>query len=508
MGGRAVEQCSGSIVTSRQLYSAVAASALVVYLGALWNGFALDDAIIIGQDPLVQSLSGLWRAFTRPYLMGAMYRPLTVATYVADWPVQSFAWYHAVNVLWHAAASVLVAALARRWIGSVGALVAGLLFAVHPVHVEAVANVVGRDELMAGCFALVAVYAALVRGSVGWSSAALSLGLLCKENAAVVPGLIVWGWALGIARPDRRRLAAFAASWAAIAVAYGVVRWAVLLPHDVRLLAPVFAGQSPLTVRLTALAALADVARLLVFPLTLRVDYSPAERTAISSFADGRLGLGVLAAAAWAFLLVLAWRRGRRVEAFGLGWIGIAFAPVANLLFPTGILVAERTLYLPSAGLAIAAGAWLEQFSARRLWLVVGALVLAGSARTALRVPVWRSDLTAVLSILNDSPRSYDGAARMAGIYLAANRPAQALEAARASLDVYDKDPRPLFIGAAAAYRLGRVPLADSLLASARRLCLCFSYYRHEAEAATARGDTALAGWLLGRLRQLEGATR
>jgi hypothetical protein len=320
--------------------------------------------------------------------------------------------------------------------------------------------------------------------------------------------LIVWGWALGIARPDRRRLVAFAASWAAIVVVYGVVRWAVLLPHDVRLLAPVFAGQSPLTVRLTALAALADVARLLVFPLTLRVDFSPAERTAITSFADGRLALGVLAAAVWAFLLVLAWRRGRRLEAFGLGWIGIAFAPVANLLFPTGILVAERTLYLPSAGLAIAAGAWLEQFSARRLWPVVGALVLAGSARTALRVPVWRTDYTAILSILEDSPRSYNGPARMAGIYLQSGHPAQAIEAARAALDVYDRDPGPMVVAAAAAHNLGRAQLADSLLAEARRLCLCSWHYRHEAEAATARGDTALASWLLGRLQQLEGATQ
>ena len=53
------------------------------------------------------------------------------------------------------------------------------------------------------------------------------------------------------------------------------------------------------------------------------------------------------------------------MEAFGLGWIAIAFSPVANLLFPTGILVAERTLYLPSVGLALAVGAWLEQMPGR-----------------------------------------------------------------------------------------------------------------------------------------------
>ena len=80
-----------------------------------------------------------------------------------------------------------VAAVARRWAGDRAALVAGLLFAVHPVHVEAVANVIGRAELMAGLFTVIAVYVALARGSVWGSAAALVAGLLSKENAAVAP---------------------------------------------------------------------------------------------------------------------------------------------------------------------------------------------------------------------------------------------------------------------------------------------------------------------------------
>jgi hypothetical protein len=175
-------------MTNRRLYLTVGLAAAAVYVGVLWNRFALDDAVIIGQDPLVRSLAGVWRAFGHAYLRGAMYRPLTIASYALDWPLQSFAWYHAVNLLWHMGVSVLVALLARRWTGTTGALVAGLVFAVHPVHVEAVANVVGRDELMAAAFALLAVYAALGWGKVGWSAVALGLGLLCKENAAVVPG--------------------------------------------------------------------------------------------------------------------------------------------------------------------------------------------------------------------------------------------------------------------------------------------------------------------------------
>src|SRR5204862_268891 len=84
------------------------------------------------------------------------------------------------------------------WRGERAALAAGLLFAVHPVHVEAVANIVGRAEVMAGLFAILAVYAALAHDRLWWSAAALAAGLLSKENAVVAPALIAWGWMLGL----------------------------------------------------------------------------------------------------------------------------------------------------------------------------------------------------------------------------------------------------------------------------------------------------------------------
>src|SRR5207237_3530695 len=90
-----------------------------------------------------------------PNLGGHMYTPLLIAVFPLYWLLRSTAWFHAVNLAWHAAASLAVAALARRWTDWTGALVAGLLFAVHPVHAEAVANVVGRAELMAALFTLV-----------------------------------------------------------------------------------------------------------------------------------------------------------------------------------------------------------------------------------------------------------------------------------------------------------------------------------------------------------------
>jgi len=103
-------------MTARRLYITVALCAVVVYLGALWNKFALDDLPIIVVNPLVTQPSGLWRAFAAPYwtpeLGGHMYRPLVIAGFALDALVDGTLWFHAVNLLWHAGAAVAVAALA------------------------------------------------------------------------------------------------------------------------------------------------------------------------------------------------------------------------------------------------------------------------------------------------------------------------------------------------------------------------------------------------------------
>src|SRR6266571_4801922 len=314
-------------MNARRIYLAVGLAAVVVYLGALWNRFAFDDLPIVLWNSFFRTPGAWWRAFASSYwpaeLGGGLYRPLPIASYAVDWHVARAAWFHGVNLLWHAGASVAAAVLARRWSGD---------------------------------------RAGLAHDRLGWSILAGALGLLCKENAAVVPALVVWGWLVGLARPSRRRMVLYAASWAAVAAAYVAVRAIVLRPYaGVFNIAAAFVGASPLQIRLTAVATLADFARLLVFPLTLRVDYSPAERTLVTTPLDWRFAAGLTCFIVWGGLLWLAWRRGRKVELFGLGWVAIALLPVANLVFPVGVLVAERTLYLPSAGLVLAAGAALAR---------------------------------------------------------------------------------------------------------------------------------------------------
>ena len=493
----------------RRLFLVVAACAVVVHLGALWNQFALDDVTIVVVNPLVQSLSGVWRAFAAPYwpanLGGLVFRPLPVATYALDWQLHSPAWFHAVNLLWHAGVAVSVAALARRWTSAPAALAAGLIFAVHPVHVEAVASVIGRAELMATVGTCLAVYAAVVLDSIAWSAAFLVVGLLSKENAAVAPALIVWAWVLGLAGPSRQRMVRYGVSWIAIAIAYLAVRWIVLRPYEgFQNLAAQFLGQGPIAIRLTAIGAFVDVTRLLFVPLHLQADYSPVERVTITTPLDPRFVLGLLCVAVWAALLVLAWRRGRRVEAYGLGWIAIGYLPVANLLFPHGVLVAERLLYLPSAGLALAVGAALDRIPRRAWAIVVTVLVGVGAVRSALRVPVWRNNGALALSMIADAPRSYRSWDYLGWELLWAGKNERALESFRRAGQIYRADARVYLAAAHMAYVLKRVPLADSLLVRADSACpQCPGAYRNQANAARMRGDTAAAEFLLQHIQAL-----
>lgn len=471
------------------------------------NGFTYDDVYIVQKNGTVHTLQGWWQVFVRPYWPKAYgsdgYRPLTMLAFIVEWAIGGgSAWvFHAMNIALYGAITLTVFWIAGMVLPLTAAWIVAALFAVHPVHVEAVANVIGRGELMAALGVCLAVYAAVVKDSIAWSALALAGGLLSKENAAVAPGLIAWAWIVGLSRPPRARMLAYVGSWLAIVAVYVGLRATVLHPYErLHAIAPVFLGESFLAGRLTAIAALGDVLRLLVLPITLRVDYSPAERTIVHSLLDGRFVLGFACLALWAGLLVLAWRRERRVEAFGLGWIAIAFLPVANLLFSTGVLMAERTLYLPSVGVALALGAALSRLPSDRLRPVLAVLVLAGAIRSAVRVPVWRDDVSVTVSILEDSPKSYRGHARVAAVYQSHRQPERALAELRTAMRTYDRDPTLFIAGADAAFTLGQPRLADSMLVRAEQLCFrCAGSYRTQALAARSRGDSAVADSLMAR---------
>lgn len=109
--------------------------------------------------------------------------------------------------------------------------------------------------------------------------------------------------------------------------------------------------------------------------------------------------------------VIFFWPR-ERLVAFGIAWFGIAILPVSNLLFPTGVLLAERTLYLPSVGIAfVAAGvvSWTARERGTSLVvLLVGAGVLCSAfvVRTVLRNPSWMSTFTMLTTLGEEHPES------------------------------------------------------------------------------------------------------
>ena len=408
-----------------------------VYANAASNGFAFDDEHIIVQNERVHGAGRLIEAISSPYWPGslpriAMYRPLTTASFALEWEL----WgdrptgYHITNVLLHVGATLLVFALLLFLAGQAPALVGAALFALHPVHVEAVSNLVGRAEMLAAIPALAAclVYLrspALVAGSgtgrprtwavAGAVGALYFLALAAKEIAVTLPALLVLLDTVRsrddpVLRSTLARWPAFVAAGFAL-LAYLGLRTAVLgtsLGND-----PTgFLRDMPEHVRiLTAISVWPEYLRLMLFPRDLVADYSPGVIMPVTSF-----GMPVVAGILTGGLLVLtalwAWRR-QRLITVGIVWGVVVLLPVSNLFFAIGIILAERTLYLPSVGLAIAAAGVASTVrsarSATGRAVAAAAILVAALAgwRTWTRTPDWAGSQTTFRALQRDHPESF-----------------------------------------------------------------------------------------------------
>lgn len=386
---------------------------LVAYGSAINNGFVLDDQAIVLRHPLVVDPQNSWRAFVEPYwpeaLGGGQYRPLGLISFAVDRFIagESNVWYHAVNLAWHAAVVCLLFFWLSLFLPVTAAILASAVFAVHPVHVEAVANIVGRLELMAAAFLLAAL---LAHERKSWLAPLLYLcALFSKEHAVIFIGVAAITHFLGSnprhAVQERSRL------W----VAYSVITiaWLGLMTVAVKshpaVISAVFQGLTVPERLLTVLSIVPEYARLLLFPFHLSSDYElnvlqPAKGVTL------QVALGVLIVVLSIVVGVLAWKKDRAIT-FALALFAVSVAPVSNVLFPTGVALAERTLYFPSIAASVVIGQLLTKYSAGRgLASVVTVLILCGGlVRTWTRVPVWRDPRTHVMTLLEEHPESYMG---------------------------------------------------------------------------------------------------
>jgi protein O-mannosyl-transferase len=416
--------------------------AVAAYLNSLGNGFAYDDSWFIPNNEVVTQ-ARFADAFTEPAWPGARegtgnYRPIVLSSFAVEWA----AWggntlgFHAMNVIGHALVALLVLALLSQVVTRDAALAGALIFAVQPVHVEAVANLMGRAEIYC---ALAYLGACLLYWGVGPARGlgrnARLLGLIflfllalgSKEMAVTLPGVLV---VLELFRPSdepvSRRLAREWPTYVALGgvlLSYILVRWNIMGDLTGRNASPGLAGLTSGERILTALTVWPEYLRLMVFPLDLSIDYAPAVLL-VSRTVNAEVVLGgLLIAGLLGSVFML--RRRAPAAALGFAWFGLTILPASNLVVRADILLAERTLYLPSVGLALVLAAVWDEVAERGtrasrlalagIFLVVGAGFLT---RTVTRNPSWMDTFTVLSTLAREHPESWLAQrARAAGLH-------------------------------------------------------------------------------------------
>ena len=420
-------------------------AAALPYLSSLTFGFVYDDLGVIVEMPSRHTWLGVAQAWVQSYWGNpetGLYRPVAQFMYALLWNLGSGKpWpFHLYAIVSHVATTLglwwLVARATNRW----AAFFAALLFAVDPVHVEAVANIVNSSEVLVSLFGIACI-GIVLRASmrsdggtrIGWgpsllAAGAYALAIGAKESGAGIPAiafLCLWGWRAADSgrRPTFREvLVGGWRVWALCTVALiGVVtaRYFVLggltvsqhwVTHEVRnfTFAPRF---------WTMTAAWPLVGRLLIWPSRLRMHYGSdiviphAGPTTWAVLSLATAALIVLAAALLA-------RRGDRRPLVAIAWIAISFLPASNLLVPTGQLLAERTLYLPSVGVALLVAWGINQlyvatrelggsFAARLVTgLPLTAIAVGGLLVTYPEVIPWQTNYTLFLHGIEQAPRA------------------------------------------------------------------------------------------------------
>ena len=414
-------------------YALALAVALATSVTSLKNGFVFDDVHVIQQDARIHTLKDFPALLEAPFWGKGYeenaYRPATTVAFALDWAAgggRPFA-FHLTNVVLNLAVVAMVLALALRVVSPAGAVVAALWFAVQPVHVEAVANGVGLAELLAAAGYLAALLAYLADGAAAatgppasWRRAGLALATLgatavaygAKENAITLPAALLLAdlWqAGGSLRGAVTRFRRHAVLWVGVvilALAYLAARAVALGPlFGGGAAAMGLRGHTALGRALVMAPALLVWLRWFLWPIHFSADYLPDQFVP-----SARLGLPQLAGfAALALLAVAAWRARRRAPGVtaGLVFLAVTASIAANIVVPTGVILAERLAYLPSVGVALVAGAvWEKLPRGRALWPATAVVLALLAARTLARIPFWRDQAELVRGLVRDAPRS------------------------------------------------------------------------------------------------------
>ena len=395
-------------------------AAIVLAVAVVASHFPLFVAGYVQDDHVAVEGNGIVAAGNAAAIVGAsywegarggdrsLYRPVTVASFALEHAVFGAprpAVSHAINLVLHVAVCWLIFAIAVRCeVDPTGALLAALLFAVSPSKSEAVANVVGRSEILSALFTLAAVRCALEEGNrkAAWAAGACVLlaGASKETGIVALPLVLLAAW-------GGRRVLDIAGM-----IAPSVLAFVLLVIARTRALEAFFPAQpvpvidNPLVrehglrYAATALALVTHYARVVAFPFFLANDYSGASIPIEATMFAWRPLLG----AALLVTLAACALRGRLPALFAATAL-LPYLLISNLLVPVGAILAERFLYLPFAGLCLLLTMALSPAGAIARRAAIAVVVVLGLAMVARSLD-WKDDATIFAATARNNPKS------------------------------------------------------------------------------------------------------
>nr|XP_006633614.2 PREDICTED: transmembrane and TPR repeat-containing protein 3 isoform X1 [Lepisosteus oculatus] len=420
------------------------------YWNSLFCGFVFDDVSAILDNKDLRPTTPLQNLFLNDFWGTPMseershksYRPLTVLTFRLNYMFSELSAmsYHLLNLLLHAVVCIIFLRVCRLFLDKKSSLVAALLFAVHPIHTEAVTGVVGRAELLSSIF-LLAAFLSYTKSkgsdnSIVWTPIALTVLLvavatLCKEQGITVIGVccvyevfVAQGFTLpmlvdtllqvlrgkdglpySILQTLLKLIVLIISTLLLVIIRVQVIQ--SQLPVFTRFDNPAAVSQTP-TRQLTFNYLLPVNAWLLLNPSELCCDWTMGTIPLVESLLDVR---NLATISFYCLLGMMVYQSLRYSEnssktvIMALSLIVLPFIPASNLFFPVGFVVAERVLYVPSMGFCIlVAHGWRKIAQNGNLkniaWLGVAILLASHAVKTVHRNWDWESEYTLFTSAL------------------------------------------------------------------------------------------------------------
>lgn len=400
--------------SSRYHIAAIIAAVFMAYANTLFNGFNFDTPSVLIYNPAVHGLSikNILAVFTS-VPNSVEYLPVRDLTYMLDYSLWGLSpqGYHLSNIIYYAAACVCVYYFLLSLFGGLSsrprmaALIATLVFALHPIHTESVAGIAQRKDILSGLFFFLSLFCYMsYRGTARVSLlvaslAAFVLAMLSKGTAVVLPLVIMLIEVRG--GLSRRKVLDVSIYFL---IALGMTVMFMLIAEGAGLITSSAGG--PLMRIPTALRAAVYNMKMLIMPYPLLISHE---------FLPSSTFIGVPEVLSALVMLVL----GRLLYIFRQRhWpvvLSILFSlalmlPVVGLI-PTSTVIAERYMFLPALGPAMLIGFWgvLVYEKRGRAWFTVSLSIILALffSLTFMRTYDWRTNESLLMADLRHSPDSF-----------------------------------------------------------------------------------------------------